>query len=704
MTIPKKWIWIIVAVLVTVLAAGGIALGTYYGVNNNKYCGYVYEKDTDKPMANVAVSNGKDVVLTDNNGYFELDGWMKDSFITVTTPTGYWTEQYYIKADHKGKDYNFYLDKLDKDYTNHSFIQVSDTEVGEGGVGDWVNNIKNIADEQDAAFIIHTGDICYEAGLKSHYSGMNTENMGRPVRYIIGNHDYVKWGDYSEALFESIYGPTHYSFDVGNIHYVVTPIAYGDNTPRYTRDNVWRWLANDLKQVDDNKKVVIFNHDFCPDENGFTVRYGLSKLDLRKEGLLAWVFGHWHYNYMNEVDGVFNITTARPDTGGIDSSLSALREVSFEGNKLVSSELFYYDYKTSGTPEEGAAWTKNLDGRVQFAEPIVDGNRVYVGTVDDGYPKKSKIYCINADNGEIIWQYATANSIRNSMDIDGDRLVAQDIEGKVYCLDKNDGKELWIKDLDLSAPRNTSQNVVIDSGKVYCGGAQHVFCLDLNNGNKIWDKKNKSANGTPARMIIDDNQLIVGSQWDKLVAYDKTKGKELWYNDKDGVRYRSTTPTVKDGYIYVTAENKLFKLDRNTGKAVKFVPFEGYSLDAATSPLIIGDTAYITTVNKGIVAIDINEFRIKWNYATGDNLVFTAPYSGKGSKTVESTIIEKDGILYFGASDGYVHAVRAADGEQVGTFNLNAPVLNSLAFCNDGIIVADFAGNVTRIPLTAFSK
>lgn len=70
--------------------------------------------------------------------------------------------------------------------------------------------------ETDPAFLIHTGDICYEDGLKQHIKDMNTENMGVPVRYVIGNHDYVA-GKYGEALFESIYGPVWYSFDVGNL-------------------------------------------------------------------------------------------------------------------------------------------------------------------------------------------------------------------------------------------------------------------------------------------------------------------------------------------------------------------------------------------------------------------------------------------------------------------------------------------------------
>ena len=53
---------------------------------------------------------------------------------------------------------------------------------------------------------------------------MNTSNMDCPMFYCIGNHDLVK-GKYGEEVFENVYGPVYYSFDFGNVHYVVTPIA-----------------------------------------------------------------------------------------------------------------------------------------------------------------------------------------------------------------------------------------------------------------------------------------------------------------------------------------------------------------------------------------------------------------------------------------------------------------------------------------------
>ena len=118
----------------------------------------------------------------------------------------------------------------------HSFIHITDTEVT-GGVGRWVTDLQQYIKNEQPAFLIHTGDICYEPGLTMHNQIVNAQTMDCPVYYCIGNHDLVK-GNYGEELYESIYGPTWYSFDVGNVHYVVTPIDHGDN-PTDTRKGMY---------------------------------------------------------------------------------------------------------------------------------------------------------------------------------------------------------------------------------------------------------------------------------------------------------------------------------------------------------------------------------------------------------------------------------------------------------------------------------
>ncbi len=324
----KMVMFILIPILILVICA--IVLFLVFGMEKG-YSGTITANGS--PLENVSVSDGRNVVKTDQNGNFVLKGYRKTHFITVTAPAGYQTENYYIKADKtKADGYDFDLQTSDISAgASHSFLQISDTEIGEKGVGDWINYLKDISAKEKPAFLIHTGDICYEAGLKKHIEGMNTENMGVPVRYIIGNHDYVD-GKYGEELFESLYGPVWYSFEVGNVHYVVTPFQTGaDRKSCYNKNDRWRWLENDLANTDSDMKVVIFNHNVPPNED-YVISFDRKELDLKQHNLIAWVFGHYHYNYIEENNGVLAISTARPDCGGIDSSVSGARMINISAD------------------------------------------------------------------------------------------------------------------------------------------------------------------------------------------------------------------------------------------------------------------------------------------------------------------------------------------------------------------------------------
>lgn len=79
--------------------------------------------------------------------------------------------------------------------------------------------------------------------------------------------------------------------------------------------------------------------------------------------------------------------------------------------------------------------------------------------------------------------------------------------------------------------------------------------------------------------------------------------------------------------------------------------------------------------NKGVLAFDLTAHEILWEMPVGKALVCTAPYVGK-APTVESTLVLDGDTLVFGASDGNLYRISAADGEW---------------------IVGDFAGRVSRV-------
>lgn len=696
----KIVVGVIAGVIAVALVATGITLGVIFS-SKGPFTGTVIDASTHTPMAGVSVSDGRNVVKTDAEGKFTLDGYYKSRFVTVTTPSGYVADSYYQHVEKGKESYDFKLTpNAGMGQEKHSFIQVSDSEIGEDGVGPWIDSIHAMVEEQHPAFIIHTGDICYEAGLKRHIQDMNSENMGVPVYYTIGNHDYVD-GKYGEELFESIYGPVWYSFEVGNIHYVVTPFQNGaDYKSGYNENDRWRWLANDLANTDPDMKVVMFNHTISPEED-YVFQFDKQTLDLKEHNLVAWIYGHYHYNYINEQDGVINICTSQPGGGGIDSSVSGSRLITLDGDGNLTTQMFYYDFTGTPAAAENAAWSTQLEGRVLFTDTVTspDGSRVYTATVGDDVPNKCGIYCLDAQTGEILWYIPTKNSIKNNLIYQNDKIYTQDTEGLVYCLNASDGSEIWTAQVDLQRSLGTSSGLCMDEKAVYAGSASDVSAFNAETGEKLWDYHRNRGENSPAEFVLAGDKLILSSHWDAIFALDKNTGSLLWENMDEDIRFRSSTPIAIDANRLLVADDDAVAIVNLENGEITKTNFENYNFGSSGQPVIDGNIAYLPTATKGIVAFDLDTQQIAWEMQPGTALAFTACYTNaKNALTVEGTPVLLGDQLIFAASDGYLYHINKADGTVLSKTNIGAPVFGKVALNADGsVIVGDFAGRITRI-------
>ena len=299
-----------------------------------------------------------------------------------------------------------------------------------------------------------------------------------------------------------------------------------------------------------------------------------------------------------------------------------------------------------------------------------------------------------------MWEYATEDSIRNSVYLTEDgKLLAQDVRGKVYCLDAESGGLLWSTDTELSAVRNTGLNVIADGDKVYCGGAQKSVCLNLSDGSLVWETENSRANSSPTRMVVSGDLLLVGSQWDELIAYDKNTGKRVWSNDGDGIRYRTSTPFIYEGGIYVTTGSSILELAPSDGEVKRSASFEGFNFDTAAIPYISGDVVYPGTADSGLAAVNLQTLELEWNFTgIGGALVGSTPYNKPGTKQIQSGVVELNGSLYFGGMDGFVYKLDK-QGNLLAKTEVCSPVLAAPAIYGDSLIVVDFSGNVTKVTL-----
>lgn len=656
------------------------------------YKGHVYLKENSVPVSGICVTDGRNIVRTDKTGAFELEGWERAHVISVCVLTKCHSDWFYMIEGHEG-DFDFYITPAETD-AGHSFLHISDTEITHG-CGPWLDFVKRCVKEENPGFLIQTGDICRIRGLENHYKEMNYDTMGCPVRYTLGNHDYVddRYGEYS---FERLYGPVWYSFDYGTIHYIVMPMKSGEAPGCYHREDSDIWLKKDLEMKEPGRKVIFFCHDlFAPDEDGFTTVIQGEKLCLKDYDLLAWCFGHYHIHFANDLGGVYNICTARPDTGGIDSSPAAVRKTAIHDDGTLTGEMLYNDISQADEGDPGV-WRTKLDGRILYCSPLCAEELIFTATFHDGFPKNTAVYALDSTDGTIRWKYDTFCSIKGELAYADSKIYAQDSYGWVYCLQAKDGNLLWKTMISLGGyPHHTNQNVLVEDGVVYAGCSRKVTALDAENGNIIWvSERIRCQEGCPSRFVLSENLLIVSAQWYGIYALDKKTGLKVWENRE--IRYRSSTTGVWGNMLYAASGGNIACLERDTGELIySYTPSPVKNFNTSGVPVRDGRHLYLCTADSGVVRYDGVTLQQTAEYPCGPSIVSAAPYVDTGSCQAHGMPLLENGKLIFSAADGYVHIYDAESAEELQKFHAGAPLFTSPVRVGDVLIAADFNGRIT---------
>ena len=311
-----------------------------------------YDKG-EKLLSGVSVTDGLNVVQSDASGNFSLDGHPNARFVYISLPNGYRCEDYYLRIDSTRTHYDFALQAADpasvKADGTHRFVHISDTHIFDiertaaDGHAVSTRQLRDYVANEHIAFVVHTGDITRE-GFATYRDFLNNRNMPTSqVFFCVGNHDLGE-GAYGEERFEQYFGPTYYSFNVGNVHYIVTPMPVGDGRPTYNNESIGEWLKNDLKYVPEGTPIIAFNHSVHSGDGHF--RFGSKEkgfIDLADRNLKAWLYGHWHNHRMFKYDGSDVQMICSNGVAGVtyDHSPASYRVLSVSPDGTLASELRY---------------------------------------------------------------------------------------------------------------------------------------------------------------------------------------------------------------------------------------------------------------------------------------------------------------------------------------------------------------------------
>ena len=254
-----------------------------------------------KGLAGVPVTDGYNIVLTDKAGKYTLNTNATAEFVYLTIPRGYdiphqnGIAKFFkpIAPSTANQTADFALQKLDRDDTNHNFVVWADPQMinkkdTEQLLTESAPDLKNLVAQYPADTLFHAigcGDLVWDKfELYDDYKKA-VDIAGIPFFQVIGNHDMdikSRSDDQSSDTFKNLFGPTYYSFNRGEIHYVVLDNVFFIGVAKryigYLTEKQLQWLEQDLRQVKPGTTVVVALH--IPVDSGNKRRNKLTEESL----------------------------------------------------------------------------------------------------------------------------------------------------------------------------------------------------------------------------------------------------------------------------------------------------------------------------------------------------------------------------------------------------------------------------------------
>jgi hypothetical protein len=231
-------------------------------------------------IGNVVVTDGYRCVVTDRNGSFSFEADPDAGFVYVSTPVGYLPEekmnlpQFYQPIEReKEKRYDFQLTENPEDDENHLLLVHADPQFHKeenfqtyGKVVEDIQQLKTGYPDRDILGI-DCGDL---VGDKPELYPLYIEHLNRteiPFYRLPGNHDLQFGGRTTESStqrYEETFGPDHYSFNRGQIHYIVLNNVFYLGRDYfymgYIDEKTFKWLEQDLSDVPEGSTLIVSMH------------------------------------------------------------------------------------------------------------------------------------------------------------------------------------------------------------------------------------------------------------------------------------------------------------------------------------------------------------------------------------------------------------------------------------------------------------
>ena len=437
-----------------------------------------------KGVAGVAVSDGCEVALTDSGGIYYLPSKKETGFVFVSVPGNYEVPatgclpRFYreLSGGEATERHDFTLSETDN--RNHALLVLADihlsdrtddlSQLRKGFFPDTRALIDSCEAAGSKVYALTLGDeswdeFWYSQSFALPESMNELKKIGCTLFNSMGNHDNDPYGTddwQASAAYRRLLGPTYYSFNLGNVHYVVldsirylnkggAPGTVGDRSyENFVTEQQLAWLEKDLAAlVDRSAPLVVAMHSpvYAKPVSLDAAGNPVQSLSLKNgKALLAClagfanvkiITGHAHINYVSEISEA----VTEYNVGAVCASWWWTGAEGYAGNHICKdgSPGGYGVIESDGTDLKWTYKGIGCDKAYQFR--AYDLNQVHI-TAARYAPNSTDVmlsefageYAVENKNNEVlinIWSYDSKGSVEvteNGVKLPVVRVAARD--------------------------------------------------------------------------------------------------------------------------------------------------------------------------------------------------------------------------------------------------------------------------------------
>ena len=273
--------------------------------------------------------------------------------------------------------------------------------------------------------------------------------------------------------------------------------------------------------------------------------------------------------------------------------------------------------------EPTIAWKTRL-GTGYASMSVVNGKVYAMGHIDG----KDILYCFDAPSGNEVWRYEYDAEIRDKQHeggpastpaVDGDRVYTASRDGRLFCLNKDNGTLIWMKDLTdevnakiptwafAASPIIWNQKVIIDVGR--------TVALDKQSGEIIWKSKDYgSAYSTPAPIDLGGRQAFASFPEFGLVILDANDGSEICRHEwETNYGVNAAMPLVIGSKVFISSGYNrgcaLIEISNNSANVL----WENTNMRNHMNPSVYYEGHLYGFDDKAVACLDFETGEQKWS-------------------------------------------------------------------------------------------